>query len=1236
MDNDTKMFGEDTYINLTPISEPFLKQKALYGYLKNYRINGHAQYDLVTFLNAAKPKVITLLNEQNKPIKVKFICSCAVFKVVMMKETRITHLQTLPDIITAATDLSEWFNTIIVNLNTRLEEYEKKGSGYRFDKVVFLDILIDPYKPLSAKSYIPLPKELALKKAIINVKNENDNECFKWAVTSAVYQVNKNAEILSKKMRQDSEKFDWTGIEFPVTLKNIKTFEKNNPYAVNVYGYEGGQIYPLRISKRGTHSPSDPFEEESKGSQGIATPLTLNLLLISNNETNHYCWIKNMSRLLSSQINKHKGSRFFCYSCLNSFPTDISLKKHEEYCLRHDNVAIKMPEPGTFLKFINFNRKMKVPFVIYADFECFTENISSCRPDPSKSFTENYQKHTPSGYCYLIKCFDEEIFKPKLVHYTCQNSDEDIPQMFVDSLERDIREIYKKFKFPLKLKMSSDEETAYESAKTCHICEKEITQKKITHFGKLVHYHCKQQSPFGKPKEELKGEAKSSLEKCFICNGSFDNVKVKDYCSLTGKFRGAAHNICQIKYKVPKFFPVIIHNLSGYDAHLFIKNLGVTDGKINCIPSNEEKYISFTKQIVVDTFEGKKQGAKGCAATFKVTRELRFIDSFKFMDSGLDKLVNNLRESLGEPGFKNLSQGMDKLGTKGECDLLLRKGVFPYDWFDGFERLTCTSLPPKEMFYSRLNDTSITDEDYTHAKNIWRKFDMKNMRDYHDLYLKSDVLLLADVFENFRSVCLLNYKLDPAWYYTAPGLSWDAALKLTGVQLELLNDYEKLLMIESGIRGGVSMISTRYGVANNKYMKNYDADKSSKFITYLDANNLYGWAMSQPLPTHGFRWMTDSELEEWTKHPCILEVDLEYPQNLHDLHNEYPLAPESLLISNVNKLIPNLKDKEKYVLHYKSLKKYLDLGLKLKKIHRGITFKESAWLKSYISLNTDLRAAATNEFEKGFFKLMNNSVFGKTMENIRKRVDIRLVTNEFAAKKLISKPNYAHRTIFCENLVAIHMKKTSLFFNKPVYLGMSILDISKILMYDFHYNYIKTKYNSRAKLLFTDTDSLAYEIETEDFYKDISQDVHQMFDTSNYDADHPSGIETGVNKKVIGMFKDEACGKNITEFVGLRAKLYSYKIEEEDNKSIVVKKCKGVKQGVVKRGINFDDYLCCLLKQYPQMRQMNVIGSIKHEIYTRTVNKVALSHEDDKRIIKEDGIHTYALGHYREREQDSL
>ena len=277
-------------------------------------------------------------------------------------------------------------------------------------------------------------------------------------------------------------------------------------------------------------------------------------------------------------------------------------------------------------------------------------------------------------------------------------------------------------------------------------------------------------------------------------------------------------------------------------------------------------------------------------------------------------------------------------------------------------------------------------------------------------------------------------------------------------------------------------------------------------------------------------------------------------------------------------------------------------------------------------MNTNLRAKAKNNFEKDFYKLMNNSVFGKTMENIRNRVNVKLVNTEERARKLISKPNFRSRKIFSENLISVHMKKTSLTMNKPAYLGMCILDLSKTIMYDFYYNYIKQKYGDKAILLFSDTDSLMCEIETEDFYKDISGDVKDRFDTSDYPENHPSGIPTGINKKVLGMMKDEAAGKIIKEFVGLRAKLYSYKMYEGGEE---IRKCKGIKKQVVENSISHEDYKTCLRTGKEQLRKQNILRSYNHEVYTEEVNKVALSALDDKRYILKDGIHTLAWGHYK-------
>ena len=319
-------------------------------------------------------------------------------------------------------------------------------------------------------------------------------------------------------------------------------------------------------------------------------------------------------------------------------------------------------------------------------------------------------------------------------------------------------------------------------------------------------------------------------------------------------------------------------------------------------------------------------------------------------------------------------------------------------------------------------------------------------------------------------------------------------------------------------------------------------------------------------------------------------------------------------------------NKEKYVIHVKALKQALDHGLVLKKIHRVIQFKQSAWMKEYIDFNTRLRTAATNDFEKDFYKLMNNSVFGKTMENIKKK-DIKLVNNIVDYLKQVEKPNFKSGNLLGTDLMSCEIGKVKVKMNKPVYLGQAILDLSKTIMYEFHYDYMKKKYNEvDLKLLYMDTDSVVYNIKTEDFYKDIAEDVKTRFDTSGYELDKPLPI--GKNKKVIGLMKDELGGKIMKEFISLRPKMYSYRADENGGAQSEPKKCKGEKKCVVKKTISFDDYKRCLLGGTTIHRSQVMFRSKKHKIRTLEVNKLALSRVDDKRVSI-DGIASLAMGHYK-------
>ena len=398
------------------------------------------------------------------------------------------------------------------------------------------------------------------------------------------------------------------------------------------------------------------------------------------------------------------------------------------------------------------------------------------------------------------------------------------------------------------------------------------------------------------------------------------------------------------------------------------------------------------------------------------------MDSFKFMFSSLDSLIKNLvrggKKLFGLEDYSELQYG-----------LLTRKGVYPYEYINSWDRFEETQLPPKSALYRNLNMFSISEEDYQHAQRVWKEFGIHNLGDYHDLYLRMDVVLLANVFQAFRDTCLKHYKLDPAHFYISPGLPWEACLKCTEIKLELLTDPDMLLMFEWGIRNEITQAVRKYAAANNPYMGDkFDPNEDTTYLQYLDTNNLYGWAMSQPLPTGGFKWVDVnpneiSELATRTDKGYILEVDVSYPKDLHDSHNDLQFMCERMEINGVEKLVPNLEDKKNYFIHIQALNQALQHGLRLDRIHRMIEFDQSPWLKTYIDFNTQLRTAATNDFKKDFFKLMNNSVFGKTMENIRKHRNIKLVTTEEKYLHMVMKPNFNSGVLFGENLMGCEMGK---------------------------------------------------------------------------------------------------------------------------------------------------------------------------------------------------------------------
>ncbi|KAK3107749.1 hypothetical protein FSP39_021357 [Pinctada imbricata] len=911
-----------------------------------------------------------------------------------------------------------------------------KGSDWLFSKVLYLEVHRVLYSPLSAGSFIKEPDELRNSKCIINIKN-SDQKCFLYSVLAKLFPVNKNANRVYK-YRMHEQVLNMTGITYPVSLSQIPKFEKQNDISINVFGYEEKEIFPMKISK-------------------IKRSKHVDLLYLKDKEKVHYCLIRNLNRFLYRTSGMGCRQHFYCPYCLHGFIKQRTLEKHRDFCMSLGEQKIEMPTPGEndIVEFSEIAKQLRVPYTIYADMETYVIPVRDDRDlDPNSSHTKNLSEFVPCGFCYQVVCSDDRYSKPPVLY-----RGKDVVETFLNKLLQESDAIMNRLKHIEPMHESPEIEREFKSATHCHICKK-----------------------------------------------AFDasSVKVRNHNHINGKFLGLAHRDCNLQYQQVTFIPVVLHNLRGFDGHLIMQHLGkYKSEKLNVIANTQERYISFS------------------------VSNLRFIDSFQFLDASLETLVENLKKS----GVQHFKQFRKVFTSEEERNLLLRKGVYCYSFVTDEKKFEATELPPKSAFYNDLTKCDISDEDYLHAQEVWQTMNIKDMGSYHDLYLTCDVLLLSDVFERFRDMTISNFDLDPLQYFTLAGLCWSACLKMSEVQLELITDLEQYLMIEKGTRGGVSMITTRYAKANNPYIpETYDSTKPNVFLGYFDMNNLYGGVMCEPLPVGDFRWLSRTEIdslyigkiEPYAMTGYILEVTLSYPKQLHELHSDYPLAPESTFVrlsdlSPYNehhyrsltktrktdgedkiidrKLIPTLRDKVEYVLHYRYLQFYLEQGLELKKIHRVIAFTQKAWLKPYIEYNTKKRQMADNKFEIALYKAYNNIVLGKTMENIRLHMNFKLVNTKKGLLKLTSKPSFERVTIFNEDLVGVKSKKVKLLLNKPIYTGMTVLDLSKMFMYNFHYNCIRKRHGLAAKLLMTDTDSLFYSFEgIDDLYKSMELDI-DLYDT---------------------------------------------------------------------------------------------------------------------------------------------
>ena len=978
----------------------------------------------------------------------------------------------------------------------RLMEKEEGESGLTFQYIESIKFIIVKSTQLKGSSFIETPKPILLKKAILNIQNKDD-KCFLYCIAASDNHIDSRQHAY-RPNKYDISVYNTTGISFPMKIEDIPKFEVLNSKAVNVYTVECENDKVTYFDKLYISNQSDLIPRidllllnKEDEPNDLTTKRANNNAL--KNITNHYTLITHFNALCYNLIpNTHKlvrNNTFFhiCRSCLTAFTTEIKYNNHIDFCKRGDKL-IQLPPVGAKVSSMEYRESkysVKHPIVIYADFESILEPVDIKQTDTSIL----NQHHTPSSFA--IKIVTDVNFESKFILYRGI----DIMTKFNECI-KNIAEQYIELRsaYPDCPTLSEQDLIKYNNSTKCIICEKDLNGAKYKTKSKVV----------------------------------IKNYKVKHHNHFTGEFIGAAHTICNLACSNPTFIPVIFHNLSRYDSHFIMQEINsLDDGEITLIPKTEEEYIAFSK-----TYKFLDDN--------KV--EMRFMDSYRFLPESLDTLATNLLDS-GKEKFVNLLNGLSDVQKdivfweetkqlitnktiideyhKVKMEVVTTttkkqklKGIFPYDYVDSFKKYDEKELPDFRNFKNKMKNEDISEEEKEQVKKVWNSIPDCTIGAYSDLYLKTDVLILADVFEAFRDLSVKIYSLDPVNFYTTPSLAWQAMLQKTGIELDLITDKTMYLMIENGIRGGISQVcGDRYvDVSDKNFITNpeiNESDPNQEWLLYVDANNLYGHSMSQKLPYGNFEWMSGNDLEEFKRGVISKTLDEDGDEGyifLVDITNvgdkekfkNLPLISEKKAVGNEylsnytknlyttdnklnrvpnEKLISDFKPKKNYTIHYKNLIYCLRQGLEIT-IKRGIKFSQSNWLQPYIDFNTNLRAQAKNEFEKNFFKLMNNAVYGKTMENVRNRIDLKLVKTYEQAKKYIKRPNFTYLKRFSENLCAIHLEKTKVYLNKPIYVGFSVLELSKLHMYKFYYDKLKPKFESGISILYCDTDAFVLHIKT--------------------------------------------------------------------------------------------------------------------------------------------------------------
>ena len=891
-----------------------------------------------------------------------------------------------------------------------------------------------------------------------------------------------------------------------------------------------------------------------------------------------------------------------CIKCLKSYYHKNLFEAHVLKCTgiqKTQNESI--PNPPIFY-FKDQDKTIDAPTVMYADIEAILEKL-----DVIPANTERTHRHIPCAVGSMIISRIPDIWAhEKYVEHvgpTCM-------EQFIDYLEKVAMDVWtwsEGFETRIRENRTQDEWNRFKQSTCCYLCKSAFQEPKK---GKMTDKHF-------------------------------------DHDHLTGKYRGAACRKCNMKMRVSRrSVPIYFHNYRGYDNHHIVHAFhNRPQWELEPIAQNMEKFMAMTAKFPVSkTPKGENIYVNMC-----------FRDSFQVLSEGLATLVSNV-------GEESLHQTLKMTNIYGiSKELILAKGVFPYCFFDSFDKMEYDQLPAIEDFFDTLSQKALSPADYGRAQGAWNEFQCDNMGEYMLRYLEMDVRQLTDVFERFRVISKREDGLDGAHYMTISQFALSSALKMVGKSLDLCPTPEMYRLFEKSIRGGISFCNVHFVEACNTYTDQLDIkDDEDVSLMYVDANNLYGAALSQKLPVGDFHIFEDPEQIDWMSidtegmYGFLLEVDLEYPRDIHDATQWFPLAAENRdithdmltpdmrehlkLLNNIrgydvdremvkaHKLVGTCLNKSEYVVHFKVLKFYLQKGLKITKIHQCIRFIQEEIYKPFIDFNSSRRAQATNEFEKSYYKQKNNSLFGKSMENVRDRIKVKLIGTAYKYVEYASKPTFCGATILAPELALVQYSNENVMLKSTIAIGAAVLDNSKLIMYDLAYNKLpkyESQFNCKMQIIGGDTDSLFLVVRggvdlLREMYPSMISDG--LLDTSNYPKNHPL-YSNKLNAR-LGCIKDEFKGEICKEVILLAPKCYSFKLMNDETKSTA----KGVGRNV-KKTFNHEDYRERYFLKTELRRSIRRMQSFKHKIYNIKQDKVALSFFENKRAWTGDN-ESLPYGHY--------